>query len=136
MMELVPRFGLVNSRFLRRTSSRRFLALENGSPAGSDCCCIVGLVHSRLSCGRGSNSQMTTRREFFQLAAHSATAAMLVGSQVPAAEQKQAHRVIPRRGRPLLDLQQRPTLFYFTMCWWKFATRLPSRKSKASPWMK
>src|SRR6202040_3321200 len=50
---------------------------------------------------------MTTRREFFQLAAQSATAAMLAGNHSAAAEQNELHRVTPRRGRPLLDLQQR-----------------------------
>jgi alpha-L-fucosidase len=50
---------------------------------------------------------MTTRREFFRLAAQSATAAMLAGNHSAAAEQNEVHRVTPRRGRPLLDLQQR-----------------------------
>src|ERR1700741_1710046 len=50
---------------------------------------------------------MTTRREFFRLAAQSATAAMLAANHSPAAEQNEAHRMPPRRGRPLLDLQQR-----------------------------
>jgi alpha-L-fucosidase len=50
---------------------------------------------------------MTTRREFLRLAAQSATAAVLVDNHGPAAEQNEAHRVTPRRGRPLLDLQQR-----------------------------
>jgi alpha-L-fucosidase len=50
---------------------------------------------------------MTTRREFFRLAAQSATAAMLPRSHSPAAEQNEVHGVTPRRGQPLLDLQQR-----------------------------
>jgi hypothetical protein len=50
---------------------------------------------------------MTTRREFFRLAAQSATVAMLAGNHSAAAEQNEVHRVTPRRGRPLLDLQQR-----------------------------
>src|SRR6201998_1075652 len=49
---------------------------------------------------------MTTRRAFFRLAAQSATAVMLTGNHSAAAEQNEAHRVTPRRGRPLLDLQQ------------------------------
>src|SRR5580700_2292723 len=50
---------------------------------------------------------MTTRREFFRLAAQSATAAMLAGNHSAAAEQNEVHRATPRRGRPLPDLQQR-----------------------------
>ena len=50
---------------------------------------------------------MTTRREFVRLAAQSATAAMLTRNHSPAAEQNEAHRSTPHRGRPLLDLQQR-----------------------------
>jgi alpha-L-fucosidase len=50
---------------------------------------------------------MTTRREFFRLAAQSATAVMLAGNHSAAAEQNEVHRGTPRRGRPLLDLQQR-----------------------------
>jgi alpha-L-fucosidase len=50
---------------------------------------------------------MTTRREFFRLAAQSATAAILASNHSAAAEQNDVHRVTPRRGRPLLDLQQR-----------------------------
>src|ERR1700752_5025330 len=50
---------------------------------------------------------MTTRREFFRLAAQSATAAMLAGSRSAMAKQNEVRRVTPRRGRPLLDLQQR-----------------------------
>jgi alpha-L-fucosidase len=50
---------------------------------------------------------MTTRREFFRLAAQSATAAMLTCNHSVAAEQNEAHGVTARRGRPLLDLQQR-----------------------------
>src|SRR6201998_1082720 len=49
---------------------------------------------------------MTTRRAFFRLAAQSATAVMLTGNHSAAAEQNEVHRVTPRRGRPLLDLQQ------------------------------
>jgi alpha-L-fucosidase len=51
--------------------------------------------------------KMMTRREFFRLAAQSATAAMLAGNHSAAAEQDEAQRVTPRRARPLLDLQQR-----------------------------
>src|SRR6202043_1264372 len=50
---------------------------------------------------------MTTRREFFRLTAQSATAAMLAGNHSAAAEQNEVHRVTPRRGQLLLDLQQR-----------------------------
>ena len=50
---------------------------------------------------------MTTRREFFRLAAQSAATAMLVGNRSRAEEQSEAHGVTARRGRPLLDLQQR-----------------------------
>src|SRR5260370_6115845 len=50
---------------------------------------------------------MTTRRDFFRLAAQSATAGMLASNRSARAEQNEAHRVTPRRGRPLLDLQQR-----------------------------
>jgi alpha-L-fucosidase len=50
---------------------------------------------------------MTTRREFFHLAAQSATAAMLAGNHGGTAEQDEAHHETPRRGQPLLDLQQR-----------------------------
>jgi alpha-L-fucosidase len=50
---------------------------------------------------------MTTRREFFRLAAQAATAALLAGSHIAGAEQNEAHRITPRRARPLLDLQQR-----------------------------
>jgi len=50
---------------------------------------------------------MTTRREIFQLAAQSAGAALLPGSQGAAVEQNEAHPASPRRGRPLFDLQQR-----------------------------
>jgi alpha-L-fucosidase len=51
---------------------------------------------------------MTTRREFFRLAVQSATAAaMLTGNHSATAEQNEVHRATPRRGRPLLDLQQR-----------------------------
>src|SRR6201984_180273 len=50
---------------------------------------------------------MKTRREFFWLAAQSAAAAMLAGNHGAAAEQSEVHRATPRRGQPLLDLQQR-----------------------------
>jgi alpha-L-fucosidase len=50
---------------------------------------------------------MATRREFFRLAAQSVTATMLADNHSVAAEQNGAHRVTARRGRPLLDLQQR-----------------------------
>jgi alpha-L-fucosidase len=50
---------------------------------------------------------MMTRREFFRLAAQSATAAMLARNHSAAAERNEAHRVTPRRRRQLLDLQQR-----------------------------
>src|SRR5713226_10001155 len=50
---------------------------------------------------------MMTRREFFRLAAQSATAAMLARNHSAAAERNEANRVTPRRGRQLLDLQQR-----------------------------
>src|SRR5712691_5629661 len=50
---------------------------------------------------------MTTRRDFFRLAAQSATAAMLASNRSARAEQNVAHRVTPRRELPLLELQQR-----------------------------
>jgi alpha-L-fucosidase len=50
---------------------------------------------------------MTTRRQFFNLAARSATAAMLAPNHSVLAEQNETPRLIPRRGLPLLDLQQR-----------------------------
>jgi alpha-L-fucosidase len=50
---------------------------------------------------------MTTRRDFFRLAAQTATAAMLAGSQGVAAEQSERFNITGRRERPLLDLQQR-----------------------------
>src|SRR5246127_2261337 len=49
----------------------------------------------------------TTRREFFRLAAESATATMLASNRIAAAEQNEAPRAKPRRGLPLLNLQQR-----------------------------
>jgi len=58
-------------------------------------------------------SKMTTRREFFRLAAQSATAALLAANRSVAAAQKNAaepndaDRAADRRGRPILDLQQR-----------------------------
>jgi alpha-L-fucosidase len=50
---------------------------------------------------------MTTRRDFFRMAAQTATAAMLGSHCVTAAEQNEAYRITVRRGRPLLELQQR-----------------------------
>ena len=50
---------------------------------------------------------MTSRREFLQLTAQTATAAMLASNRVAAAEQNDTQRATPRRGLPLLDLQQR-----------------------------
>lgn len=50
---------------------------------------------------------MATRREFFQLAAQTATAALLTPNQGAAAEQNDTHRATLRGGQPLLDLQQR-----------------------------
>ena len=50
---------------------------------------------------------MTSRREFVQLAARTATAAMLASTHDAATEQKRTQRATPRRGLPLLDLQQR-----------------------------
>jgi alpha-L-fucosidase len=41
------------------------------------------------------------------MAAQTATGAMLAANHSAAAEQNEAHRVTPRRGQPLLDLQQR-----------------------------
>ena len=50
---------------------------------------------------------MRSRREFFQIAARTATAAVLASNHVAATEQKDTRRATPRRGRPLLELQQR-----------------------------
>src|SRR5580700_11845046 len=50
---------------------------------------------------------MTTRREFFRLAAQSATVALLPGSDGAAAGPNQSHPTSLRRAVPLLDLQQR-----------------------------
>ena len=50
---------------------------------------------------------MTTRRDFFRLAAQTATAIMLGGNQGRASEQNEGFTVMPRRARPLLDLQER-----------------------------
>src|SRR5260370_42499173 len=50
---------------------------------------------------------MTSRREFFQLATQTATAAMLASNCGTSTEWKDMQRVTPRRGLPLLDLQQR-----------------------------
>src|SRR5947207_749467 len=51
--------------------------------------------------------KMTTRRAFFRLAAQSAAVAMFAGSDTAAPDQNQAQPASLRRGRPLLDLQQR-----------------------------
>ncbi len=50
---------------------------------------------------------MTTRRDFFRLAAQTATATTLAGNQRVDAEQNEGLTITRRRGRPLLDLQQR-----------------------------
>jgi alpha-L-fucosidase len=50
---------------------------------------------------------MTTRRELLQLAAQTATATMLFGGRDAAAVQNEVRRATPRRGRQLLELQQR-----------------------------
>jgi alpha-L-fucosidase len=50
---------------------------------------------------------MTTRRDFFRLAAQTATAAMLASNQGMAAGQSDGPAMTRRRGRPLPDLQQR-----------------------------
>jgi alpha-L-fucosidase len=50
---------------------------------------------------------MTTRRDFFRIAAQTATAAMLGSHCVTAAVQNEPRRATVRRGRPLLELQQR-----------------------------
>src|SRR5260370_1421308 len=50
---------------------------------------------------------MTTRRNFFRMAAQTATAAMLAGNQGVVAERSEGPTLTRRRGRPLLDLQQR-----------------------------
>jgi hypothetical protein len=50
---------------------------------------------------------MTTRRELLQLVGETAAATMLFGRRGAAAAQNEARRVIPRRGRQLLELQQR-----------------------------
>src|ERR1700752_5399800 len=49
----------------------------------------------------------TTRREFFRLTAECATATMLASNRIAAAEQNEAPLAKPRRGLPLLNLQQR-----------------------------
>jgi len=51
--------------------------------------------------------KMTSRREFVQLAARAATAARLPPTRDAATQQKSTQRATPRRGLPLLDLQQR-----------------------------
>jgi alpha-L-fucosidase len=50
---------------------------------------------------------MTTRRDFFRLAAQSATAAMLAGNYVAAGETSPVSRAAAHGEMPLLDLQQR-----------------------------
>ena len=50
---------------------------------------------------------MTTRREFFRLAAQSATTAVLAGNYLAARETSPASRTAAYGGMPLLDLQQR-----------------------------
>jgi alpha-L-fucosidase len=50
---------------------------------------------------------MTTRRQLLQLAGKTATAAMLLGHHDAATPQTEAPHVSPRRGRQLLELQQR-----------------------------
>jgi alpha-L-fucosidase len=50
---------------------------------------------------------MATRREFFRIAAQTATAAMIGSHRVKAAVHTEAHRATARRWRPLLELQQR-----------------------------
>src|ERR1700751_5082794 len=49
----------------------------------------------------------TKRREVFRLAAESATATMLASNRIAAVETNEAPRAKPRRGLPLLNLQQR-----------------------------
>jgi alpha-L-fucosidase len=50
---------------------------------------------------------MTSRREFVQLATQTAAAAMLASNHGAATEQRDTQRATPRRGMPLLELQQR-----------------------------
>jgi alpha-L-fucosidase len=50
---------------------------------------------------------MTTRRDFFRLAAQTATTAVFAGTEVVAAEQQGGRKATGGRGRPLLHLQQR-----------------------------
>src|ERR1700751_4817268 len=50
---------------------------------------------------------MTSRREFFQLATRTATAAMLSSNYRTSTERKDTQRASGRRGRPLLEMQQR-----------------------------
>jgi len=50
---------------------------------------------------------MTTRRELLQLVGTTATATMLFGHRGATAAQNEVRRVAPRRGRQLLELQQR-----------------------------
>src|SRR6266702_1453299 len=50
---------------------------------------------------------MTTRRRFFELAAQTATAAMIAGHEHAAVAQGGVSRPVRRRDRALLELQQR-----------------------------
>src|SRR5580692_8681119 len=50
---------------------------------------------------------MTTRRQLLQLVGKTASATILLGHRGAAAAQNDGHRVTPRRGRQLLELQQR-----------------------------
>ena len=50
---------------------------------------------------------MTTRRDFFRLASTAATASLLSTNRGITSVQVDSHRATPRRGKPLLDLQQR-----------------------------
>src|SRR3984885_9415095 len=55
----------------------------------------------------GVNIEMRTRRELLQLVGTTATATMLLGHRGAATAQNDGRRVTPRRGRELLELQQR-----------------------------
>src|SRR5260370_40316440 len=50
---------------------------------------------------------MTTRRQLLQLVGKTASATMLFGHRGATAAQNEARRVSPRRGRQLIELQQR-----------------------------
>ena len=50
---------------------------------------------------------MTTRRQLLQLVGKTVSATMLFGHRGAPAAQNEARRVTPRRGRQLLELQQR-----------------------------